>query len=93
MNNNAFSGWSIDKAVYDWMTKHLPEGKTILEFGSGNSTQILATRWNVISVEENKDWVNKSFSLISQYKIAKRTCNCSFILNCNQIIGQRIDLK
>jgi hypothetical protein len=59
MNNNVFSGWSIDKAVYDWMTKHLPEGKTILELGSGNSTQILATRWNVISVEENKDWVNK----------------------------------
>jgi hypothetical protein len=28
MNNNAFSGWSIDKAVYDWMIEHLPEGTT-----------------------------------------------------------------
>ena len=54
-----FGTWSIDKAVYDWMTEHLPEGKTILELGSGNSTQILATKWNVISVEENSKWVNK----------------------------------
>lgn len=54
-----FGSWSIDKIVYDWMLKNLPEGKTILELGSGNSTQILVTKWNVISVEENKDWVNK----------------------------------
>lgn len=54
-----FGSWSIDKAVYDWMVNHLPEGKTILELGSGNSTQVLVSKWKVVSVEENIDWVNK----------------------------------
>lgn len=54
-----FGTWSIDKAVFDWMIEHLPEGKTVLELGSGHSTQMLKTKWNIVSVEENKEWVNK----------------------------------
>jgi hypothetical protein len=54
-----FGSWSIDKVVYEWMINNLPEGKTILELGSGHSTQMLKAKWNIISVEENIDWANK----------------------------------
>lgn len=54
-----FGQWSIDKIVYDWIEKNLPQGSTILELGSGNSTQALKDKWKVFSVEENIDWVNK----------------------------------
>lgn len=54
-----FGGWSIEKNLYDWIEKHLPKNKLILEFGSGESTQVLAQHWNVFSVEENSQWVGK----------------------------------
>ena len=36
----------------------MPEGKTILEFGSGAGTHELLKHWSVISVEDNAKWMN-----------------------------------
>ena len=55
----AFGGWSIDKGLYEFIYQNLEEGKTLLEFGSGNATQELVKRWDVYSVEENKEWSGK----------------------------------
>jgi len=55
----SFGGWSIEKILYDEIVKILPEGKTILEFGSGGGTEELLKRWKVYSVEDDKDFIGK----------------------------------
>ena len=55
----SFGGWSIGKDLYDFISQNLSEGKSILEFGSGESTQELIKKWNVYSVEENVEWSGK----------------------------------
>ncbi len=37
----------------------VPEGSTILEFGSGNVTGLLSNIYNMNSVEHNEDWCNR----------------------------------
>jgi hypothetical protein len=54
-----FGGWSIEEQLFVWLKNNLQEKNTIIEFGSGNSTAELIKLWNVFSVEENIDWVNK----------------------------------
>ena len=56
--------------VYFWKNHHncecfekiveiLEFCKTILELGSGKSSELLNKFYNVISVEDSKDWLNK----------------------------------
>ncbi len=54
----SFGGWSIDKKLYDEMVKILPEGKTILEFGSGAGSVELRKRWKLYSIEDDKNYIN-----------------------------------
>ena len=56
---NDWGGNSISKALYNHLEAHLPEGKTILELGSGWGTSKLMEKWNVWSIEDNKDWFKK----------------------------------
>jgi hypothetical protein len=51
--------WSITKECFDKIVELLPFGKTILEIGSGNSTEILSQFYNMISIESNTEWLNK----------------------------------
>jgi hypothetical protein len=52
----SFEGNSISRDLYDYLLDTLPEGKTILELGSGWGTSQLLQHWNVWSVENNKKW-------------------------------------
>lgn len=54
-----FGGWSIDKELFDFVRTILPEGKTILELGSGWSSGMFSKYYKVYSVEHNKKWLNK----------------------------------
>lgn len=54
-----WSGWAIDKQLYEWIKTNLSIGKSILEIGSGESTSELIKFWNVYSVEEDINWINK----------------------------------
>lgn len=54
---NSFGGWSITHQLFEWISKNLPVGRTILELGSGNSTKELANYWKIFSVEEQKEFV------------------------------------
>jgi hypothetical protein len=48
---NDWGGNSISKLLFDYLLDTLPEGKTILELGSGWATAKLLEHWNVWSIE------------------------------------------
>jgi hypothetical protein len=58
-NNWQLDDWSITKECFDKIIEILPFGSTILEIGSGNSTNILSEFYNMISLESNPEWMNK----------------------------------
>jgi len=54
---NKFGGWAIQESCFNFIKEILPEGKTILELGSGYGTDALSKHYNMISVENQKEWV------------------------------------
>lgn len=60
--DNNFGGWSLDKEVYGWVLDNIPKKATILELGSGRSTQEFCKYYKMYSVEHNEKWLNKSDS-------------------------------
>lgn len=58
-NNWPLDDWSISKECFDKIIEILPFGSTILEIGSGNSTNILSKFYNIISIESSTEWMNK----------------------------------
>jgi hypothetical protein len=60
--NPNLDNWAISIEMFNWLKKNLPNGKTILEFGSGTGTIELVKHWNVYSVEQDKEWIGKSKS-------------------------------
>ena len=56
---NDWGGNSISISLFHYLEKTLPEGKTILELGSGWGTGKLAEKWNIWSVEDDAAWAGK----------------------------------
>ena len=56
MNSN-LNDWAISEEMYSWIKQEIPEGKTILEFGSGTGTIELTKHYKVYSVEQNQKWI------------------------------------
>jgi hypothetical protein len=54
-----FGGWAIQESCFNLIREILPEGKTILELGSGHGTEALSKFYNMISIENEKPWVGK----------------------------------
>ena len=54
-----FGGWAMDIECYKKILELLPEGKILLEFGSGHATNKLSETYKMYSVEHDKKWVNK----------------------------------
>jgi hypothetical protein len=50
-------GWAICEGLFNWIRKNIPEGSTILEFGSGRGTIELTKYYTVYSVEQHSNWV------------------------------------
>lgn len=46
--------------VMSWIFTNISQGSTILEFGSGHGSIILSTKYNLISVEHNAEWLGLS---------------------------------
>jgi hypothetical protein len=57
LNYNKLHGWAIEKELVELINSKLPEGKVILEFGSGAGTDVLLERYHVISVEHDINFV------------------------------------
>ena len=56
LNYDNLNGWAISEEAIKWMIANIPEGSTVLEFGSGNGTIELAKFFDVISVDNDKEW-------------------------------------
>lgn len=59
MKDKVFGGWSIEKECFDKICEILDDNSIIVEFGSGRVSEELSKKFNVYSVEHNKEWVNK----------------------------------
>lgn len=57
MNTENLNGYAISEECFKWIRENLPEGSTILEFGSGNGTIELCKHYNVYSIENNHKWL------------------------------------
>lgn len=55
----SFGGWAISEDLFNLIRDILPEGKTILELGSGEGTAELVKHYKVYSVEHSKQWLGK----------------------------------
>lgn len=54
-----WGGWSIDKNLFEKITKLLPYNSIILEFGSGFGSGELSKYYTVYSIEHDEKWLNK----------------------------------
>jgi hypothetical protein len=54
-----FGDWAIDEKLFNYIQTILPEGSTILELGSGHSTDALAKHYTMYSVEHDAEWLDK----------------------------------
>ena len=54
-----FGSWSINNFTFDYIREILPEGKTILELGSGFGTGELAKHYKMYSIEDNPEFIGK----------------------------------
>jgi hypothetical protein len=53
-----FGGSGIMEELFRYIRETLPDGRTILELGSGDvSTQYLAQHYNMISIEDKPEWL------------------------------------
>ncbi|MDA9268266.1 hypothetical protein N9P60_00710 [bacterium] len=57
MNKTNLNNFAISEEMYIWLEENLPEGSTILEFGSGTGTIELTKKYNVYSVEQSKEFI------------------------------------
>ena len=53
LHNNSLGEWSIEKELLGHIRSFLPDGKAILEFGSGNGTEALLEFYTVTSIEHD----------------------------------------
>ena len=70
----SFGGWSINEVCFDYIKDILPDGKIILEFGSGFGTEQLAKHYKMYSIENYKEWIGKYnstyiYAPIKQYEV------------------------
>ena len=57
--NIPFGGSGMVQECYDWISDNIEEGKNILEIGAGKvSTYHLSRKWNLYSIETDREWVN-----------------------------------
>ena len=56
------SDWMMPIEIHTWLSDNIKEGSTILEFGSGHGSLELAKRYDLISIEHDKQWIGISES-------------------------------
>lgn len=60
VDNNNLNGWAIDVLLFKHIRELLPDGSTIVEFGSGTGTIELSKFYKVYSIEHDEKWLNVS---------------------------------
>ena len=59
IDTNNLNNYSIGINLFKWLLSNLKKGSTILEFGSGYGSLEMSKCFEVYSVEQNREWVNK----------------------------------
>jgi hypothetical protein len=54
-----YDGWGLCPEVFEEIIRILPEGSTILELGSGSGTRILSKKYNMVSIEDDPEFIGK----------------------------------
>lgn len=54
-----FGGWAMAQTTYDFIRNLLPDGKTILEIGSGFGTGEMAKHYKMYSIEADSQWIGR----------------------------------
>lgn len=54
--------WMLPREALDFMLTHVAAGLTVVEFGSGHGSQILADRFRLISFEHDEEWLGVTSS-------------------------------
>jgi len=88
-NNWPLDDWSITKECFDNIVDILPFGSSILEIGSGNSTLLLSKFYKMISVESNKQWLNKfdsKYYYIEEQEIESKEFGKTLWLNPQKVL-------
>ena len=55
-------GWIMPDDAFRWIEENIKENAAILEFGSGDGSQRLSKRYNLWSVEHDREWIGKTQS-------------------------------
>ena len=55
-------GWIMPNDAFRWIEENIKENAAILEFGSGDGSQRLSKRYNLWSVEHDREWIGKTQS-------------------------------
>ena len=71
--SNEFGKFSMTEKLFNFILFVLPDEKILLELGSGWVTQELSKHYNVYSVEDNIEWLNKYNSNYIHAPIVKYT--------------------
>ena len=50
--------WMLPNEAFNWIEENIPNGSSILEFGSGHGSIRLSENYSVTSVEHNEDWLD-----------------------------------
>ena len=72
---NKFGGWAIQESCFNLIREILPEGKTILEMGSGTGTEALSKYYDMISVENQTEWIGQYKSTYIEVPIKEYSKN------------------
>lgn len=67
------SGWRISDNAINYIKNNLKENSSILEFGSGYGTEILSKNFNMISIENDPEWIGRFNSRYISCPIIKYT--------------------
>lgn len=58
VDNMNWGGSGIERVVYDFISKHIPAGETIVEFGGGEcSTRVLGESYKLYTIEHDDNWL------------------------------------
>ena len=52
--------WMLPEPAFNWIETNIPQGSTILEFGSGHGSARLASNYTVYSIEHDEEWLGIS---------------------------------